>query len=369
MCKLCAGPLLRKTIFCVSADSFSSPYASTCRGLHAELLQSAEQTALLLSRSVASVCPGRKSAVPSMTPRYTDRFCHGLMGLYDKSYVIKPTHHNITVTLFFVCDNLIISSFPVFSTSHETDMYFLDSYEVCREMFFSNCQFIATASITLRSHFPSFVAFDLLRVTKQHRNGVCMCFKVFVPFLLCFCFKSVSLVKRDVFLWVGWGGPPLCPLSYGRLLARGKPAGPHTPSQPCSISCHPHRSVGTGFRAPQALLCVCYASGGGPRSPWAALKVSSLPRCLCCWRRYSPSQSQACPLPESEQNPGPVGSGVRRDNRRHGPLRPRRAPPGRAGTYSGQIQKLLYLPVLPALFLFQAPKLRPHQIHLALLHA
>ena len=40
----------------------------------------------------------------------------------------------------------------------------------------------------------------------------------------------------------------------------------------------------------------------------------------------------------------------------------------RPRTYSGRVQKLLYLPVLSAVFLFKAPKLRSHQVHITLLH-
>lgn len=76
--------------------------------------------------------------------------------------------------------------------------------------------------------------------------------------------------------------------------------------------------------------------GEGPLAAGCSGRESSLPRRPSCRRRYSPSRSQACPLPECEQNPGPVGSGARRDSGRRGPLCPRRAAwwasgPGRAG--------------------------------------
>lgn len=65
--------------------------------------------------------------------------------------------------------------------------------------------------------------------------------------------------------------------------------------------------------------------GEGPLAAGCSGRESSLPRRPSCRRRYSPSRSQACPLPECEQNPGPVGSGARRDSGRRGHLCPRRA--------------------------------------------
>ena len=46
------------------------------------------------------------------------------------------------------------------------------------------------------------------------------------------------------------------------------------------------------------------------------------------------------------------------------------APGGLTGprTYSTWIQKLFYLPILPAVLLFQAPEFGSHQIHITFLH-
>lgn len=128
-------------------------------------------------------------------------------------------------------------------------------------------------------------------------------------------------------------------------------------------------------RSPAAALNPCPASATPAWVLWKAgvslqpdFKVRCQRKATCPLQHVLTQPASGLFSPRVQTESGPCGGQSETGSRLGRPTRLQPGHPLQDGTYSGRIQKLLYLPVLPAVFLFQAPQPCPQQIRVASLH-